>query len=146
MRLKTLVTTLLAASLLSPGLGAAPTGNGRTWQQAMRLYGNGMYEQARILFASLPDDPLSDAYEVLCALKMQTEKVLLVGEEFAKAYKELYSKKSAGIKAAKDKTEVLLFQDTPALVTYLEKNPLKDKTILIKGSHSIGLEKTFSLL
>ena len=72
MRLKTLLTTLLAAAILSPGLGAAPSGDGRTWQQAMRLYGNGMYEQARILFASLPDDPLSDAYEVLCALKMQT--------------------------------------------------------------------------
>ena len=72
MRLKTLLTTLLAAAILAPGLGAAPSGDGRTWQQAMRLYGNGMYEQARILFASLPDDPLSDAYEVLCALKMQT--------------------------------------------------------------------------
>ena len=73
MRLKTLVTTLLAAAILAPGLGAAPSGDGKTWQQAMRLYGNGMYEQARILFASMPDGPLTDAYEVLCALKMQTD-------------------------------------------------------------------------
>ena len=80
------------------------------------------------------------------ALKMQTEKVMLVGEEFAKAYKELHTRKSSGIKAAKDSSEVLLFQDTPALIAYLEKNPLKNKTILIKGSHSIGLEKTFPLL
>ena len=61
MRLKTLVTTLLAAAILAPGLGAAPSGDGKTWQQAMRLYGNGMYEQARILFASMPDGPLTDA-------------------------------------------------------------------------------------
>ena len=95
----------------------------------------------------LGDDSQKEHRNILDqALKMQTEKVLLVGVEFAKAYKELFAKKSSGVKAAKEKTEVLLFQDTPALEAYLEKNPLKDKTILIKGSHSIGLEKTFPLL
>ena len=73
MRLKTLVTTLLAAALLAAGTEAAPAQDTRTWQQALRLYENGMYEQARILFEAMPDGPLTDAYEVLCSLKMQTD-------------------------------------------------------------------------
>ncbi len=40
----------------------------------------------------------------------------------------------------------MLFENTPALAAYLKDNPLKDKAILIKGSHSIGLEKLFDLL
>ncbi|MCR5351233.1 MAG: tetratricopeptide repeat protein, partial [Bacteroidales bacterium] len=72
MRLKTLVTPLLAAALLSAGTSSASATDVRPWQQAMRLFENGVYEQARILFASMPDEPLADAYEVLCALKMQT--------------------------------------------------------------------------
>ena len=73
MRLKTWVTTLLALAVFSAGLTAAPAGGPRSWQQAMRLYEDGLYEQARILFEAMPDGPLTDAYEVLCALKMQTE-------------------------------------------------------------------------
>ena len=73
MRLKSSVTTLLALAVFAVGMAAAPTVSPRTWRQAMRLYENGLYEQARIRFAAMPDDPLSDAYEVLCALKMQTE-------------------------------------------------------------------------
>ena len=72
MRLKTLLTPLLALVFCAPGLAAAPDGGVRAWEQAMRLYGNGMYEQARICFEAMPDSPLSDGYEVLCALKMQT--------------------------------------------------------------------------
>ena len=73
MRLKTWVTTLIALAVFSAGLSAAPDGSTRSWRQAMRLYDNGLYEQARILFEAMPDGPLSDGYEVLCALKMQTE-------------------------------------------------------------------------
>ena len=75
MRLKSLVTTLLALAVLAaeaPAAPAAPAGSPRAWRQAVRLYENGMYEQARLLFEAMPDDPLSDGYEVLCALKMQT--------------------------------------------------------------------------
>ena len=72
MSLKTRMIPLLAAAFLSLGLRAAPTDDARTWRQAVRLYENGMYEQARLLFGAMDDDPLSDAYEVLCALKMQT--------------------------------------------------------------------------
>ena len=72
MRLKTLLTTLLALTLCASGLASAPDGGVRSWQQAMRLYTDGLYEQARIRFEEMPDGPLSDGYEVLCALKMQT--------------------------------------------------------------------------
>ena len=72
MRLKTLLTTLLALTLGASGLAAAPDGGVRSWEQAMRLYTDGLYEQARIRFEEMPDGPLSDGYEVLCALKMQT--------------------------------------------------------------------------
>ena len=72
MRLKTLLTTLLALTLGASGLAAASDGGVRSWEQAMRLYTDGLYEQARIRFEEMPDGPLSDGYEVLCALKMQT--------------------------------------------------------------------------
>ena len=72
MRLKTLVTPLLAVALFAAGLEAAPVRDTRAWQQALRLYDKGLYEQARILFEAMPDGPLADAYEVLCSLKMQT--------------------------------------------------------------------------
>ena len=80
------------------------------------------------------------------ALKFQPSKLLLVGEEFAKAYKSLYDKNADCIKESRGKTQVMLFDSTPALAAYLKDNPLKDKAILIKGSHSIGLEKLFDLL
>ena len=80
------------------------------------------------------------------ALKYMPAYILLVGEEFAKAYKSLYDKNAECIKASRGKTEVMLFADTPALASYLKENPLKNKAILIKGSHSVGLEKLFDLL
>ncbi|MBQ1882536.1 MAG: dUTP diphosphatase [Bacteroidales bacterium] len=80
------------------------------------------------------------------ALKLLPEKLLLVGEEFAKAYKDLYDKNAECIRVSRGKTDVQLFKDTETLNRWLEDNPLKNKAILIKGSHSIGLEKTFPLL
>ena len=72
MRLKTLLTTLLALACCASAPAAAQDGDLRSWEQAMRLYDDGLYEQARIRFEEMPDGPLSDGYEVLCALKMQT--------------------------------------------------------------------------
>ena len=80
------------------------------------------------------------------ALKLAPEKLILVGEEFATAYKYLYDKNADCIKASRGKTEVMLFKDTPSLALFLKDNPLKNKAVLIKGSHSIGLEKLFDLL
>lgn len=72
MSVKSLVTSLLAVTILSAGLAAAPDGT-RTYRQAVRLYENGMYEQARILFSGLSGDPLCDGYAVLCALKLRSD-------------------------------------------------------------------------
>ena len=71
MSVKTLVTTLLAVTIFSTGLLAQPAGGSRTWRRAVRLYENGMYEQARILFTEMSGDPLCDGYAVLCALKLR---------------------------------------------------------------------------
>ena len=76
----------LAALLSASALTAGAPGASRTFRQAMRLYDNGMYEQARALFASLPDDPLSEGYAVLCALKMRSDGA---AEDFA-AYRLRY--------------------------------------------------------
>ena len=73
MNVKTLLATLLALTVLSSGPVAGGVAGTPVFRQALRLYDNGMYEQARILFAKMPGDPLSDGYVVLCALKMQSE-------------------------------------------------------------------------
>ncbi len=73
MSVKTLVTTLLAVTIFTAGAVAQPSGQTRTFRQAVRLYENGMYEQARVLFSEIPGDPLSDGYAVLCAIKMRAE-------------------------------------------------------------------------
>lgn len=72
MSVKSLVTSLLAVTIFSAGLTAAPDG-ARTYRQAVRLYENGMYEQAKLLFSTLSGDPLCDGYAVLCALKLRAE-------------------------------------------------------------------------
>ncbi len=80
------------------------------------------------------------------AIKILPQAIFLVGEEFSKAYKNLYDKKAACIKAAKGKVEIKTFPNTEELTKYIEEKPLKHKAIFIKGSHSIGLEKLFPLL
>ena len=72
MSVKSLVATLLAVTISTAGLTAQPAGSARTYRQAVRLYENGMYDQARILFAELSGDPLADGYAVLCALKTRS--------------------------------------------------------------------------
>ncbi len=69
MNLKSWLTTLLAVTILSTGAMAGPG----TWRRALRLYENGMYEQARTLFESMPRDALTEGYAVLCAVKMRTD-------------------------------------------------------------------------
>ena len=71
MNLKSWVTTLLAVTILTAGAAASP-GPG-TWRRALRLYENGMYEEARALFESMPSDALTEGYAVLCAVKMRTD-------------------------------------------------------------------------
>ena len=47
MRLKTLLTPLLARVFCATGLAAAPDGGVRAGGQARRLYEHGLYDQAR---------------------------------------------------------------------------------------------------
>ncbi len=60
------------------------------------------------------------------ALKGEFESILLSGREYSDI-------------VIKDK--ILLFNDSDALAAYLDKNRIKDKTILIKGSRGNKLEK-----
>ena len=71
MRIKSWVATLMAVTILS-AVATAATGP-RDWRRALRLYENGMYEQARTLFDAMPRDALTEGYAVLCAVKMRTD-------------------------------------------------------------------------
>jgi UDP-N-acetylmuramoyl-tripeptide--D-alanyl-D-alanine ligase len=62
---------------------------------------------------------------------LKPEKALLVGNAFM----------NVSAKSGFD-----LFQDVKALAEYLKKEPLNGKTILIKGSRGIGLERVYDLL
>ncbi len=59
------------------------------------------------------------------------EKVILVGPVFSKIAK---------------KSEFLLFHDVNKLTDHLKADPIKGKTILVKGSRGTGLEKIYDLL
>ena len=76
--------------------------------------------------------PTSDELhaEVVAQIKKgQFDKVFLCGEHFSKVGKEFYP-----------------FATTEAMVEELRKQPLKGYHILIKGSHSMGLEKLADIL
>ena len=72
MRLKTLSVLLLSALLATPAAYAAGDDATPAFRRAGTLYRNGVYEEARTLFESVGEDPLSEGYVVLCALKMRT--------------------------------------------------------------------------
>ena len=76
------------------------------------------------------------------AAKSGAAELFLVGGEFAQAYKSLYAKKTSWLKGV----EVKLCPDVDNLAQVLKEQPLKKRTILIKGSHGIHLEKIFELL
>ena len=86
MNVKSLVATLLAVTICSASLTAGVPDGLRTYRQAVRLYENGMYEQARTLFATMEGDPLCDGYAVLCALKMRSSEY----QELFSAYRLRY--------------------------------------------------------
>jgi len=62
-----------------------------SYDQALSLYRNGMYERARSIFESIDSpDALSEGYALLCALKMRSEGV----EDMIPAYEALYPESS----------------------------------------------------
>ena len=83
----------------------------------------------------------SSAEEHEKILKLLTDssidKIFLVGKEFEKALSKAGDKADA---------RILWFGSSDSLVTYLTDNQLRGFTILIKGSHSMRMEKTVQVL
>ncbi|MBR6269641.1 MAG: UDP-N-acetylmuramoyl-tripeptide--D-alanyl-D-alanine ligase [Bacteroidales bacterium] len=75
----------------------------------------------------LGDVSLTEHVDALDKARKCTESIFLVGDEFSKAARGVFS--------------VQCFHDVNALADYLVQNPLSGRTILIKGSHGIHLEK-----
>ena len=67
--------------------------------------------------------------------QINTFREYLVGPHFAEAAKQV-----------EKHGERLIFKDTATLSEYLQKNPPVGFTILVKGSHAVGLEKIAGLL
>ncbi len=81
MRLLTKISVpILCMTLLSAGLKA----DDGTYKEALVLYGQGMYERARTLFESCPDDPLSQDYAILCALHLRSADAFALAENAEK--------------------------------------------------------------
>lgn len=74
--------------------------------------------------------------------RVHAEKVFLVGEEFGKAAKEM--EKNSGNQL--QDMNIMLFPDSLSLRTYFTEEPLCGKTVLIKGSRGIRLERIFDVL
>lgn len=86
MKLKTILALSMAAALSLPTARAASEPSSADYRRAVELYGNGMYDRALSIFESLPDDPMTDGYEVLCAVKMRTEGYPLLISEYDRRY------------------------------------------------------------
>lgn len=86
MKLKTILALSMAAALSLPTAHAASEPSSTDYRRAVELYGNGMYDRALSIFESLPDDPMTDGYEVLCAVKMRTEGYPLLISEYDRRY------------------------------------------------------------
>lgn len=86
MKLKTILALSMAAALSLPTARAASEPSSTDYRRAVELYGNGMYDRALSIFESLPDDPMTDGYEVLCAVKMRTEGYPLLISEYDRRY------------------------------------------------------------
>lgn len=72
MAYKKILAVLLAIPLACSSLQAATDSGHEKYLKALELYDNGMYEEARTIFESLPSDALTDGYAVLCAVKLRT--------------------------------------------------------------------------
>lgn len=86
MRAKTVFAALSAVLLTLSQLPLAASVQSREYRRAVRLYQNGMYERARSVFESVSGDPLSEAYTVLCALKMRSDDYLELMHEYHQNY------------------------------------------------------------
>ena len=75
MRFKFLASTVLAAVLAVWTASALPGPFSRTYREAVRLYENGMFDRARVLFEGLSaqheEDPMCAGYALLCAVQQK---------------------------------------------------------------------------
>ncbi len=75
MKLKMLASVVLAASLATWTASALPGPFSKTYREAVRLYENGMFDRARVLFEEISSrsesDPMSAGYVLLCAIQQK---------------------------------------------------------------------------
>ncbi len=91
----------------------------------------------------LGEDSLKEHCEIIKYLgTVGAEKIFLVGEEFRKAMAVLEQEGSAAV----GQMPVMLFDDSLQLKEYLQREPLAQKSLLIKGSRGIRLERIFEVL
>ena len=72
MRLKQLLFSAIAMLVVAGSAPASENPRTRVFRHAVDLYEAGMYERARTIFETMPGDPMTDGYSVLCALKMKS--------------------------------------------------------------------------
>ena len=72
MRVKSALAIILAAVLAAGTVSGAPFSRSRTYRQAISLYQNKMYSEARRAFERISPDAVADGYVALCALKLRS--------------------------------------------------------------------------
>lgn len=77
-----MILEILLSAVLSIG-SAIPL-----YRTAAELYDKGLYESARTAFESLPDNALTDGYELLCALKLGSDDTDAMFESFDHKYQK----------------------------------------------------------
>ena len=79
---------------------------------------------------------IRDSHIISLAAEIPDARILLVGPHFAKAYRSLESRPA----------DTTLYPSQEVLAAELRKHPVSQALILVKGSHSIGLERLADLL
>lgn len=104
-------------------------------EAAIRNFDKMRGHQYRIIIGDMLELGTESDYEHAEILKLLTdldmEQVILVGKHFGEVY---------------GGDDWLHFEDTGKLYAYLEKNPISNCDVLLKGSRGIGLEKILPLL
>ena len=86
MRVKILLTSVVAMALASSSAINAQDIKDDTYSRALDLYRSGMYERARTLFENSGDNELSSGYAALCALKLQSIDCARTYADYVSAY------------------------------------------------------------
>lgn len=89
-------------------------------------------------------DSLEEHKAILSLALESAELIFLVGAEFAAAAAASESDSASGAAAAR--ADVCCFATSGELHTYLERDPIESKTVLVKGSHGTHLEKLLDVL